>query len=93
MFCLPSVEFRKVLAFMNKLFDYANEYIKQCQWQDLALLKFCLASIGVLIGVSLPRKVRVPVFALSIVVFINTYIPLMVKFVRVVLDAHRKEAN
>lgn len=39
---------------MKKLFGYADAYIQQSDWKTLAMLKFCLASIGVLIGVSLP---------------------------------------
>ena len=27
---------------MKKLFDYADSYLKKCDWRDLALIKFCL---------------------------------------------------
>ena len=41
---------------MKKLFGYADKYVKQSDWKDLAMIKFCLAAMGVLIGISLPVK-------------------------------------
>ena len=35
---------------MKKLFDSADLYLKQSDWKNLALIKFCLASIGLLVG-------------------------------------------
>lgn len=31
---------------MKKLFTYADEYIKESDWQDLAMLKLCLGALG-----------------------------------------------
>ena len=36
--------------FVKSLFSYADAYIKNCTWKDLALVKFCLCAIGVMIG-------------------------------------------
>lgn len=69
---------------MKKLFIYADEYIKQSDWKDLAMLKFCLAAIGVLIGISLPTKSKKYVFGIAGGIFLITYIPLMAKFFRIV---------
>lgn len=68
---------------MKKLFGYADEYIRQSDWKDLAMLKFCLAAIGVLIGVSLPARSRKPASWIAAGIFTVTYIPLMTKFLRI----------
>ena len=71
-------------ASMKKLFGYADAYIKQSDWKDLALLKFCLAAIGTLVGISLPSKSKKPAALIAGSVFIATYIPLMAKFFRII---------
>lgn len=40
---------------MKCLFDSANEYTRQSDWKDFALVKMCLAAIGVLIGLHTPK--------------------------------------
>ena len=44
-----------------KLFQVADRYCKESNWKTLALLKICLFSIGVMIGILLPKeKKRLP---------------------------------
>lgn len=69
---------------MKKLFDWGNAYIRECDWKDLALVKFCLCAMGVLIGLCVPEKKRKIPLILAGIVFLATSIPLMVKFGRVV---------
>ena len=69
---------------MKRLFGYADEYIKQSDWKDLAMIKFCLASMGVIIGASLSEKRRKPAVWIASGVFVATYLPLMEKFFRIV---------
>lgn len=38
-----------------KLFQVADRYCKESNWKTLALLKICLFSIGVMIGMLLPN--------------------------------------
>lgn len=57
-------------------------------WRDLALVKFCLCAIGVLLGLCVPARHKKPVAGLAACVFLVTYIPLMAKFFRVLF---RKE--
>lgn len=47
---------KKEEARMKKLFGWAEDYLKVCTWKDMALLKFCLGSLGVLIGLQVPQK-------------------------------------
>lgn len=71
---------------MKKLLGYADEYVKQSDWKDLAMIKFCLAAMGVLIGISLGEKEKKPAAWIAGGIFLTTYIPLMTKFFRVVLQ-------
>ena len=68
---------------MKKVFDYANEFLKQANWKDLALIKFCLCAIGILWGMALPKKMHKPAAFIAISVFVSTYIPLMLKLFRI----------
>ena len=65
-----------------KLFDIANQYCKESTWKTLAMLKFCLFSTGIIVGVLLPDSARVPVVIIFAVVFVATYIPLTAKLFR-----------
>lgn len=74
-----------------KLFTYADRYLKQSNWKDMALLKFCLCAMGVLIGLAVPRSRRRQFAFGALVVFVTTYLPLMGKFAHVVVQARREE--
>jgi len=76
---------------MKKLFAYADLYISQCTWKDLALVKFCLASIGVLLGLQVAGEKKKPVGIAAAAVFVVTYVPLMTKFIRIVLEKVKEE--
>ena len=71
---------------MKKLFDAANRYIETSDWKIIAVLKFCLISLGMMIGMAIKKKDRKPVFIGALGVFAVTYVPLMVKFVKVFRD-------
>ena len=63
-----------------KLLRAADLYMKTSSWKTIAALKFCLLSLGVIIGVLLPQNCMLPVIAVCAVIFLITYIPLMRKF-------------
>lgn len=67
---------------MNKLFNVADQYIQESDWKVIALLKFCLISLGVIVGMQVAPKHRKPVLLGCLAVFIATYIPLMAKLLR-----------
>ena len=68
---------------MRSLFALGNQYLKECDWKDLALVKFCLWAMGMLIGMQVPAKNKKAVAWGAACVFIATYIPLMAKFYHV----------
>lgn len=63
-----------------KLFEVADQYCKESTWKTMAAVKFCLFSIGIIVGVLLPETCHPPVLVIFGIVFIITYIPLMRKF-------------
>lgn len=77
---------------MKFLFHSAYAYLHQSDWRDLALIKFCLFSMGLIAGISLPRKAKKPAIITAAAVFAATYIPLMVKYGKIVMET-LKESN
>lgn len=69
---------------MKQLFNYADKYIKQSTWKDLALLKFCLFAMGILVGIQIPEKNKKHTGIIAAVIFTATYIPQMAKFIAVI---------
>ena len=65
---------------MNRLFDAANRYLKDCTWKDIAILKVCLCALGVLIGLAVPGRKKRPAAWAASLVFVAAYVPLMGKF-------------
>ena len=68
---------------MKKLFDAANRYVETSDWKTIAVLKFCLISLGMMMGMSIKKEAKKPVFIGALGVFAASYVPLMVKFYRV----------
>ncbi len=75
---------------MKDLFRYADEYVKECDWKDMALIKTCLCSLGIIIGTLIPKQKKKPVLIVAIVIYIATYIPIMYKFVRSIMASKDK---
>ncbi|MBR2596541.1 MAG: hypothetical protein IKE06_09495 [Solobacterium sp.] len=68
---------------MRKLFDSAGAWMSASDWKDLAMLKICVASLGIVLGTSLPEKHRKKAAVLSGLVFAATYAPLMINYFEV----------
>ena len=68
---------------MNRLLDAANQFFRESDWKTMAVLKFCLISLGILIGVLLPQSIKSGVLVVCVFVFLVTYIPLMAKLFRI----------
>lgn len=78
---------------MKKIFECANQYVKESDWKDLALIKCCLCAIGIMIGLSIPKEKRKYPFLVAGIVFAVTYIPLMVKYVKIAAESCCSEKN
>ena len=79
---------------MKRIFDCADRYVQSRDWKMVAVLKFCLCSIGALIGLAVPGKHKKAACGFAFGVFLTTYIPLMADFLSFAADFFRhKEAN
>lgn len=65
---------------IKRLLGKAERYLKRCKWWDMALLKFCLCAMGVLIGLAIPGRRKRPAAWIAAGVFFVTYVPLMTRF-------------
>lgn len=70
---------------MRGLFAYADEYIQESDWKDISLLKMCLAAFGTMVGLSIKKKNKKIAMIVAGCIFIVTYIPLMCRFIHIVL--------
>lgn len=62
------------------LMQRADRYAAQSTWKDFALVKLCLAALGVLIGLSVPPRRRKGAGILAALVFLPTYVLLIKDF-------------
>lgn len=74
------------MIIFNKLFDASDKYLEKCKWMDIALLKFCLCAIGILIGMRIPKDKRNAARVTAGIVFTAAYVPLMAKFLPFLID-------
>ena len=74
---------------MKKLIELGNLYASKSDWKDFALVKFCLFSMGLLIGINAPKKHQKTVTVLSALVFSVTYLPLMSKLLRIAVEKEK----
>ena len=65
---------------MKKIFECADCYIVTAGWKMIAVLKFCLISMGMILGLSVARKDKKLVKGFAWLIFLATYIPLMADF-------------
>lgn len=71
---------------MNKLLRCTDQYVKESTWKDLALIKLCLGSAGLLVGMATPKKAKKHMAFGAMIVFVATYVPLMLKFLGILLE-------
>ncbi|MDO4415774.1 MAG: hypothetical protein Q4C20_11920 [Erysipelotrichaceae bacterium] len=71
---------------MKNLFKSADRYMKESDWKDLAVIKLCLCSMGVLVGLSMPLRFRKQAAIAAGVIFTSAYGPLMEKYFRILSE-------
>lgn len=69
---------------MKKLLAAGNMFLKKMDLTDVALLKFCVGALGVLIGLGAAKRHRRGAGALAGLIFVASWIPLMGKFLHVI---------
>ena len=78
---------------MKRLFYYADKYLQESDWRVFAIIKLCLFSMGVLAGTYIPKKKIDCARIIALIGFVATYIPLMLKFFKVVTDKNKEIPN
>ena len=58
----------------EKLFVEANRYVETSDRQTVAVLKFCLISLGMMVGMQIKPRHKKPVFPGALGVFTATYV-------------------
>lgn len=76
---------------MNRLLESADRYLEQSSWRDIAVLKVCLLSLGLLAGMELPEKWRRPARFIAAFLFAVTYLPLMMRFLPILINNKNKD--
>lgn len=71
---------------MRRLLDYADWYLQKSDWKDIAMIKFCLFSMGILSGTYISKEKKVCARIIALIVFAVTYITIMAKFFTVITD-------
>ena len=74
---------------MKGLLDFANQYITTLKWQHFSIIKFCLISLGVLIGLLIPSEAKATMLVVAGIIFAGTYIPTMAHFLKAWRNAHK----
>ena len=75
---------------MKRLFASADEFLRESGWRDLALVKLCLFSMGLLAGLQVSELRRKRVSIAASAVFPLTYVPLMAKFLGILTEECRE---
>ena len=63
---------------MKKLFAIADRYLQESDWKTIALLKFCLLALGIVVGALLPARHKKTAVAVGL--------PLMAKLIHVAAE-------
>ena len=78
---------------MKELFLCVQKYKNQMNLMDFGLLKICLLSMGILMGIGVPKRCKKRVAACTSVVFAFTYAPLITKLLGIVAEDSKKAIN
>lgn len=76
---------------MDFLFRSADRYLAQSDWKDLALVKFCLFAMGLLVGTAFSEEDKPALKVIAGSVFLATYLPLMAKYLGILLGMRDEE--
>ena len=75
---------------MNNVVNKSRDYIRQMNLVDLGLIKLCLLSLGILLGLSVPGRHKKKAAAGASTLFAATYAPIMAKYLVAMLGENAK---
>ena len=73
---------------MRRLFAAADEFVRTSTWKDIAVLKACLLALGLLAGMKITERYKKGVGLAACMAFVLTYIPLMSKFLKILVKSN-----
>ena len=76
---------------MKKLFVLADRYLQESDWKTMAMLKFCLLGLGIVIGALVPPRYKKTAVAVGLPLFFVTYLPLMAKLLHLAAEQAEEE--
>lgn len=66
---------------MKKLAAFLNDYVLECDWKDMALIKTCVCAFGVMLGLTVKGNRKKSVMVISSLIFLITACLTAVRFV------------
>ena len=66
---------------MKKLATFLNDYVLECDWKDMALIKTCVCAFGVRLGLTVKKERKKPIMIISSLIFLVTACLTAVRFV------------
>ena len=81
------------MLIMKRIMKSVKKYIERVNIWDISFLKICLCAMGILIGLGVSENKKRSVGAAALFVFIATYIPLMAKYVGVVVGEKEQDED
>lgn len=76
---------------IEKLTNTGKVYLTEMDLEDMAMLKLCLTSLGVLMGLGIPLKLKKPATLMAGFLFAGTYVPLMYRLWSIVSRKQSRE--
>lgn len=71
---------------MKRLLGYADQYLQKSDWRDIGIIKYCLFSIGILVGTYIPENKKECARITALIGFVVTSVFIMAKFFEVITD-------
>ena len=78
---------------MKRFWWYIQKYNEDMTLSDKGLLRVCMLSLGVLLGLCMPHKSKKTVGAAAITGFLLSYVPLVGKFVSLMFPRKKRLIN
>ncbi|MCF8018720.1 Permease of phosphate ABC transporter [Petrocella atlantisensis] len=71
---------------LEKCMSVTDTYMKESTWKDLALIKLCVFTVGMLMGFCVPKKHKTVYSIIGALIIGVTLTPIMMKFVPMLMD-------
>ncbi len=77
---------------MKKMIACADDYIKNSNLAIIGMLKVCAVSLGMFLGMQIPKKYKLKAGIATAIVFVVTYISLLVTFIKSAIKFYKEKS-